>query len=129
MLFSLLLILPFVTLSHLEEAEELCPCEIPTEEIQTCIDQMYEVVHHTPNLEGLAAPQVGIPLRIILVNLARVSDPSHWQEFINPEIFEKETDRILLFAYNRQGLVITEEYAGDLARIFQEKINLLAGEH
>ncbi len=105
-----------------------------------------------PLLVGLAAPQVGISKRIILVDVAangkgKIGD---LRVFINPEItwvsskkspwYEGcySTDRVCgivtrpisvkLKAYNGDGQQIVEKYSGYTARIFQHEIDHLNGQ-
>lgn len=69
---------------------------INTPYVQNVINQMHDVVFDQSrryrrkeskrNIAGLAAPQIGIPLRIILVDLASENGQGHFQSFINPEI-------------------------------------------
>ena len=56
-----------------EPAQEVNPTEISSERIQKIIDDMIKVMRKAPGV-GLAAPQIGIPLRVSLNfgNLIRV---------------------------------------------------------
>src|SRR5512146_556300 len=47
-------------------AAELTPAQLATPEIQTLIATMIEVMRDAPGV-GLAAPQIGIPLRVIVL--------------------------------------------------------------
>ncbi|CAN1168122.1 Peptide deformylase 1A, chloroplastic [Linum perenne] len=49
-----------------EPAREVDPGDISSEKIQTVIDDMVKVMRTAPGV-GLAAPQIGIPLRIIVL--------------------------------------------------------------
>lgn len=146
-----------------EVSTEVCPCEIPSEEIQGILDQMVEVAFGNTKdrsksiLVGLAAPQIGIQKRIILVDVAATGvftkdagpPPPQIKEYINPEILWKSDEltywregcfstsrifgivpraaKVLIRAYNRQGDILTEEFAGYTARIFQHEIDHLDG--
>jgi peptide deformylase len=53
------------------------------------IDDMAETMYAAPGV-GLAAPQIGVPLKIFLVDVATGDDvPSDLRVFINPEILEE----------------------------------------
>ena len=45
------------------------PVEVVTGEIQRLVDDMVETMYAAPGI-GLAAPQVGLPLRIFVVDLS-----------------------------------------------------------
>lgn len=146
-----------------EKSEEVCPCDIKTEEIQGVIEQMYSVAFAESSdrtkavMVGLAAPQIGIQKRIILIDVAATGvftetaqpPPPQMREFINPEILWESDEmaiwregcfstsnicglvprheRILLTAYDRLGNILTEEFSGYTARIFQHEIDHLDG--
>lgn len=114
-----------------QAAEGICPCHIKEEESQALIDQLYESAKEKPNLVGLAAPQIGILKRIILVDLAATEAlprlPRKMREFINPEILWSEGSRVLIRAYDRECNLVTEEFSDYTARIFQREIDHLDG--
>ena len=60
-----------------------------TPEIQALVDDMAETMYAAPGC-GLAAPQVGVGLRIFVVDAAGEDEPSDLRIFINPEILEKD---------------------------------------
>uniref|UniRef100_A0A8R7PQX1 Peptide deformylase n=1 Tax=Triticum urartu TaxID=4572 RepID=A0A8R7PQX1_TRIUA len=49
-----------------EPAQEVSPRDVPSEKIQGVIDQMIAVMRKAPGV-GLAAPQIGEPLKIIVL--------------------------------------------------------------
>ncbi|HYJ82933.1 MAG TPA: peptide deformylase [Allosphingosinicella sp.] len=88
------------------------PVEAITPEIQTLIDDMFETMYAAPGI-GLAAIQVGVPKRILVIDL---QDPEEEGGepvrnplvFINPEILRKsETPR----PYNEGCLSVPDQYA------------------
>ncbi|HET9638207.1 MAG TPA: peptide deformylase [Allosphingosinicella sp.] len=88
------------------------PVEAITPEIQTLIDDMFETMYAAPGI-GLAAIQVGVPKRILVIDL---QDPEEEGGevvrrplvFINPEILRKsETER----PYNEGCLSVPDQYA------------------
>lgn len=133
--------------------------EIATDEIQTIIDQMYQIAKgERKDLEnrvmvGLAAPQIGIPKQIILVDVGVDADRKNLgdlQVFINPKLLwqsEETIDgregcysvdsrvlgivrraaRVKVSAYDRHGNFLTQEFSGFTARIFQHEIDHLNG--
>ena len=58
------------------------------EDLQKLMDDMLESMYAAPGI-GLAAIQVGIPKRIIVLDIAPKDSPKNPMFFINPEIIEK----------------------------------------
>lgn len=58
-------------------------------EFQTLIDDMAETMYAAPGV-GLAAPQIGVSLRVFIIDVAAGEDePSDLRVFANPEFIEK----------------------------------------
>jgi peptide deformylase len=60
-----------------------------TPQIERLVDDMIETMYAAPGI-GLAAPQVGVPLRIFVVDLSLGHDPSGLIVMINPEFVERD---------------------------------------
>ena len=60
-----------------------------TGDIQKLIDDMIETMYAAPGI-GLAAPQIGVPLRIFVIDLSLGHKPEELMVFINPEFVELE---------------------------------------
>ncbi|MGQ9546741.1 MAG: peptide deformylase [Dehalococcoidia bacterium] len=81
--------------------------------IQKLIDDMIETLRADPNRAGLAAPQVGVPLRIAVIEV-----PEHeLLVLINPEIIKKEGERIV-----HEGCLSIPGYYGELTRAITVKV-------
>jgi len=63
------------------------PVETVTDETRALMDDMLETMYAAPGI-GLAAIQVGVPLNIIVMDLAKEGEEPRPQYFINPEILE-----------------------------------------
>src|SRR6185436_15355950 len=57
--------------------------------IHKLLDDMVETMYAAPGI-GLAAPQIAVPLRVIVVDLSVGEDKSQLIKLINPEFLEKE---------------------------------------
>ena len=57
-------------------------------DLQKLMDDMLETMYAAPGI-GLAAIQVGVPKRIIVLDISRNEEPKKPMFFINPEIVEK----------------------------------------
>ena len=53
--------------------------------IRTLVEDMFETMYDAPGI-GLAAIQVGEPVRVVTMDLAKKDEPKQPQVFINPEI-------------------------------------------
>ncbi|MGE0503665.1 MAG: peptide deformylase [Rhizobiaceae bacterium] len=68
---------------------------------------MLETMYEAPGI-GLAAIQVGEPLRLLVIDLAKDGDPKAPQVFFNPEIVERSDERSV---YEEGCLSIPDYYA------------------
>jgi peptide deformylase len=60
---------------------------------------------------GLAAPQVGVPLRVIVIDLSVGEDPSRVIRLVNPEFVEREGEQ-----KHEEGCLTVPGYAGSPTR-------------
>ena len=118
-----------------------------TLEIQQLIDDMIQTMYAAPGI-GLAAPQVGVPLRIFVADISVGRNPADLLTFINPEFVERDgmqleeegclsvpgfnatvarPSRVVLKGLDRDGQEHTQEATGLLARCFQHEIDHLDG--
>src|SRR5262245_29359311 len=65
------------------------PVEALTPEIERLVDDLIETMYAAPGV-GLAAPQVGVPLRVFVVDVSVGRDPDGLMTFINPEFAERD---------------------------------------
>jgi peptide deformylase len=70
-------------------------------------DDMLDTMYDAPGI-GLAAIQVGEPLRMLVIDLAKEDEPKAPQVFINPEIVGKSDERSV---YEEGCLSIPDYYA------------------
>jgi peptide deformylase len=83
----------------------------PVERIDTSLKalaaDMLETMYDAPGI-GLAAIQVGEPLRMLVIDLAKEDEPKAPQVFINPEIVERSSEKSV---YEEGCLSIPDYYA------------------
>src|SRR6187551_1330079 len=60
-----------------------------TPELQQLIDDMIQTMYAAPGI-GLAAPQVGVALRIFVADISVGRNPSDLLVFVNPEFVERD---------------------------------------
>jgi peptide deformylase len=68
------------------------PVETVTAEVRRLMDAMLETMYAAPGI-GLAAVQVGVPKRVIVIDLARENEPQGPHYFVNPTILWSSDDR------------------------------------
>ncbi len=124
------------------------------EGLRQMIDDMFETMHYSDGV-GLAAPQIGLSIRLIVIDAAPLEDeedPSlqdFKKVFINPEIIEEEGEewifnegclsvptiredvlrkpRIRIQYYDENFNFLDERYDGAKARIIQHECDHLNG--
>ena len=74
--------------------------------IRALVDDMFETMYAAPGI-GLAAIQIGVPQRVVTMDLAKKDDPPAPQVFINPEVTWKADERS---TYEEGCLSIPEYY-------------------
>jgi peptide deformylase len=118
-----------------------------TPDILSLIDDMIETMYAAPGI-GLAAPQVGVPLRIFVIDLSVGRDQADLITMINPVFVERDgmqleeegclsvpgfnatvarPQRAIVRGLNRDGREHTREGTGLLARAFQHEMDHLEG--
>jgi len=130
-----------------KRAEEVTKID---ERILKIVDEMIYALENNPRKGiGLAAPQVGIPIRIIIAKSGRKNDDAITYGLINPEIIkasdEKELDyegclsvpdtyglverskKVVVKALNKNGKKVTLKASGLFARVLQHEIDHLDG--
>jgi peptide deformylase len=75
--------------------------------IQRLIENMIETMHAVPGRAGLAAPQVGVPLRVIVIGIPEEEDTV----LINPEIVRRTGERPVT-----EGCLSVPGYWGEIKR-------------
>jgi len=66
--------------------------DVVNKDIQKLMDDMLETMYAAPGI-GLAAIQVGVPKRIIVLDISQKEGKKNPMFFINPEIFEKSNNK------------------------------------
>jgi peptide deformylase len=80
---------PILRLGDSILTEPTKPVESLTPELDKLIDDMIETMYAAPGI-GLAAPQVGVPLKLFVIDLSLGKDPAALHVMINPEFVERD---------------------------------------
>jgi peptide deformylase len=118
-----------------------------TSDVERLIDDMIETMYAAPGV-GLAAPQVGVPLRIFVIDLSMGRDPAALIAIVNPEFVSRDgmqleeegclsvpgfnatvvrPMRAAVKGLNRSGVEEVREGQELLARAFQHEMDHLDG--
>jgi peptide deformylase len=123
------------------------PVEAITADVTSVIADMVDTMYAAPGI-GLAAPQVGVPMRIFVVDISLGRDPSGLIVMVNPEFVLREgmqleeegclsvpgfnatvvrPERAIVKGLDRTGAEQQREGTGLLARAFQHEMDHLDG--
>ena len=118
-----------------------------TPDVVQLVDDMIQTMYAAPGI-GLAAPQVGVPLRIFVADVSLGRNPADLITFINPEFVERDgmqleeegclsvpgfnatlarPSRAVVKGLGRNGEEQLIEATGLLARCFQHEMDHLEG--
>ncbi|KQW31900.1 peptide deformylase [Rhizobium sp. Root274] len=124
------------------------PVERVDSELNQLVDDMLETMYEAPGI-GLAAIQVGVPRRLLVIDLAKEGEEPAPLVFINPKIIRSSDERstyeegclsipdyyaeverpatITVTSLDRTGKEVTTEADGLLATCLQHEIDHLDG--
>ena len=124
------------------------PVDAVDDDLRALMDDMLETMYEAPGI-GLAAIQVGVPKRVIVMDLARAEEPKAPRYYVNPEILwaSEETApyeegclsvpeiydeverpaRVKLRYLNYQGETVEEDAEGLFAVCIQHEMDHLEG--
>ena len=78
---------PILTVPNPVLREVSKPVEEVTDETRALMDDMVETMYAAPGI-GLAAVQIGVPVNVIVMDLAKEGEEKQPRYFVNPEILE-----------------------------------------
>jgi peptide deformylase len=93
------------------------PVETISDEVRTLVADMFETMYDAPGI-GLAAIQVGVPQRVVTLDLARKEEPRQPQVIINPEILWSAEER----ATYEEGCLSIPEFYEEVERPAEVKV-------
>ena len=96
------------------------PVETVDDDLRALMDDMLETMYAAPGI-GLAAVQVGVPKRVIVMDLAREGEPPAPRYFVNPEILWASEET----APYEEGCLSVPEIFDEVERPSQVKLRYL----
>jgi peptide deformylase len=88
-----------------------------TTDVLVLIEDMLETMYDAPGI-GLAAIQVGVPQRVVTIDLAKKDEPSNPIAFINPEIVSASEETSVY----EEGCLSIPEYYEEVTRPASVKV-------
>jgi peptide deformylase len=88
--------------------------------VRQLVEDMFETMYAAPGI-GLAAIQIGVPTRVVTMDLAKKDDPPEPQVFINPEILGVSEEK----STYEEGCLSIPEYYEEVERPQQVKVKYL----
>lgn len=113
-------ILPIITAPDPFLKKVSQPVEQVDDALRKLMDNMVETMYAAPGI-GLAAIQVGVVKRILVLDIAPDGEPRNPQYFVNPEIIWESTEYT---SYNEGCLSLPDQYA-DVDRPAEIKVKYL----
>jgi peptide deformylase len=127
--------------------QQAAPVKVVDDEVRRLVDDMAETMYAAPGV-GLAANQIGVMLRVFVIDIAAEDEPSDLKVFINPEITSvtgtqtweegclsfpgvteeiRRAERVTVKALDRDGKAFELEADGLLAVAIQHENDHLNG--
>ena len=96
------------------------PVEAVDRDVKQLVGDMFETMYEAPGI-GLAAVQVGVPRRVITMDLSKKEEPQEPRVFINPKLLwaSKET------ASYEEGCLSIPEFYEEVTRPVQVRVSYL----
>ena len=115
--------LDIITLPDRQLRETSAPVERVDDEVRRFLDDMLETMYEAPGI-GLAAVQVGLPRRMVTIDVAKREDEDADPDplfLINPEILWRSDDH----AVHEEGCLSIPEYYAEVERPASVRVRYL----
>lgn len=96
------------------------PVESVGDDLRTLMDDMLETMYEAPGI-GLAAIQVGVPKRVIVMDVSGEEEEADPRYFVNPELVW-HADALALY---QEGCLSVPEHYADVERPAEVKVTFL----
>jgi peptide deformylase len=96
------------------------PVKAVDAEVRKLVGDMFETMYDAPGI-GLAAIQVGVPRRVVTMDLAKKDEPKKPQVFVNPEVLWKSEEK----QTREEGCLSIPEFYDEVERPSQVRIKYL----
>lgn len=100
-------VLPILVAPHPVLKKKAEPVTVVDDEIRTLMENMLETMYAAPGI-GLAAPQVGVSKRVLVMDVSRDGEDNAPLRMANPEVISESDD---IATYEEGCLSFPEQYA------------------
>jgi peptide deformylase len=113
-------ILPIITAPDPRLNRRAKPVAKVDAEVRQLMDDMLETMYQAPGI-GLAAPQVGVLQRVIVVDCAKTDEKPQPYKIANPEILWRSAETLV----NNEGCLSLPEHYADVERPAEIKLRYI----
>ncbi|MPZ59069.1 MAG: peptide deformylase [Rhizobiales bacterium] len=96
------------------------PVQAVDDDLRRLVEDMFETMYDAPGI-GLAAIQVGVPQRVVTLDLAKKDEPKDPRVFVNPEVLWRSDEN----ATHEEGCLSIPEYYEEVERPAKVKVRHL----
>jgi peptide deformylase len=89
-------------------------------ELRLLVDDMFETMYEAPGI-GLAAIQIGVPKRVIVMDLAKKDEPKEPRVLVNPQVLWRSDER----ATYEEGCLSIPEFYEEVERASKVRVRFL----
>ena len=89
-------------------------------ELRLLVDDMFDTMYEAPGI-GLAAIQIGVPKRVIVMDLAKKDEPKEPRVIINPQLLWRSQERMIY----EEGCLSIPEFYEEVERPAQVRVKFL----
>jgi peptide deformylase len=114
---------PIITLPDARLREVSKPVTGVSAELRTLVADMFETMYDAPGI-GLAAIQIGVPLRVVTIDIARKEEPKTPLVFLNPEIIVVSEEKSVY----EEGCLSIPDYYEEVERPARVRVRYMDGD-
>jgi peptide deformylase len=96
------------------------PAKTIDTELRLLVDDMFETMYEAPGI-GLAAIQIGVPKRVIVMDLAKKDEPKEPRVLVNPQVLWRSDERTIY----EEGCLSIPEFYEEVERASKVRVKFL----
>jgi peptide deformylase len=118
--FDTMALLPIITAPDPRLKNVAEPVETVDDDVRRLMDDMLQTMYAAPGV-GLAAPQIGISKRVVVVDVSRADEDAKPMQMVNPEIINASN----AFSVFEEGCLSLPEHFADVKRPDRVRVRYL----
>jgi len=104
-------VLPILKYPHPILRQVCAPVEAVDDSLRALVQDMVDTLYDGPGAVGLAAPQVGYAVRVVVIDISAASTRDQLKVLINPELVQVSRNKMV-----REGCLSFPEYLANIRR-------------